>query len=374
MKKTLAILLALILALVNVAALAESTDANILKENNKTETYNNKDNADDPNNGKDVGTASMPVILTLPKVYEVNEADGVTPVVPDHTLVFTVAQGEIEENAAAEFPATDPSIANVKIEGGKGTITLTLPSYTAVGVYNYTITETNKDPDGKTVAGVQYPTETYALKVTVVQGEGLALGGITASGLVVAGVALRKGEAAEKLYEIENEYKAGSLKITKQVTGNMGDLSKEFDITVTFTPASGTTVFSDIACSGTGKVDGAEPATIEAGTAGWDAAKEITITLADDQYVLFDNIPSGVTYTVVEDDYTTEENGEYDDAAYDGNEEGTIEDAAIETVITNNKDIEIDTGVTVESVPYIMILAVVMIGAALLVLRKREEY
>ena len=381
MKKLLAILLVMALVLVNVAALAESTASNILKDNQKTELYNNTANKEDPNNNKDVGTATAPFTVKLTKKYT---EEGINPVVPDHSVVFTVATAGIEENEAAAYPSPDLTIGTVTegvadgvvdIVDGEGEMKINLPEYTAVGVYNYILTETNKDKNGKTIAGVQYPTETYKLKVTVVQGEGLALGGIDAKGLVVAGVALRKGEATDKLAEIENLYSAGSLEISKKVTGNMGDLTKEFDITVTFTPESGTTVFSDIGCTGTGKVNGAAPAAISAGE-GW-TSKEIKVTLANGQSVKFDNIPSGVTYKVEEDDYTTEAGGEYDTAKYDGKETGIIAKTNIEeisTEIINNKDIDIDTGVSMETVPYIMILALALIGAAVLFIRKREEY
>ena len=41
--------------------------------------------------------------------------------------------------------------------------------------------------------------------------------------------------------------------------------------------------------------------------------------------------------------------------------------------ITNNKDIDVDTGVSLDSLPYILVLAAVAVIAAVLFVRKRRE-
>ena len=92
-----------------------------------------------------------------------------------------------------------------------------------------------------------------------------------------------------------------------------------------------------------------------------------TITIA--------NLPYGVTYTVVEDDYTTEAKGGYDEASYVWSDETNkkIDSETDTVVITNNKGVTVDTGINLDSLPYIMILAVAALGMVGFVAKKRKE-
>ena len=168
----------------------------------------------------------------------------------------------------------------------------------------------------------------------------------------------------------------------------MGDTTKLFPITVVLTAPEGDKVFGTVGVTITGdkatvKVGSTEIKTeIAAETAGW-TTKTLSLQLANGDTVKFDNLPEGVTYTVVEDEAIThtaatqnEAEQANPDAYYVENEVETATALTADATVTisNTKTVEIDTGVTLETVPYIMILAVTMIGAALLVIRKREEY
>ena len=84
---------------------------------------------------------------------------------------------------------------------------------------------------------------------------------------------------------------------------------------------------------------------------------------------MFTNIPYGVTYTVAESDYTGEG---YDAPTYTYGDDTQAVDSASETVeIVNNKGGRVDTGVSLDSLPYVMLLTLVCGGMALLVTRKR---
>ena len=155
--------------------------------------------------------------------------------------------------------------------------------------------------------------------------------------------------------------------MNKQVTGNLGDLDKNFNVTVTFTAPEGETVGAPIYYTD----NGVEKAI----TAGWKDTNSVTIDLKHDETVTFSNIPEGVTYTVVEDDYTGDG---YDTAAYVFSDEGKLVNGAIDgenkdsVVITNNKEAKVDTGIALDSMPYIMILAVVAGAFVLTSFKKRE--
>jgi pilin isopeptide linkage protein len=297
--------------------------------------------------------------VTLTKTYNL-EGAGTSPT---ETFSFSTLKCTSVTDAAAGVTTDNapvPTIDTVKFEAGaagdttKGvqTATITLPTYTSVGVYTYTFTET----DNKT-AGVTYRSDAIKLVVTVIEQDGKVR---------VAGVYTES--SGEKSGEFENTYSAGSLNVTKTVTGPLGDKTKEFNVTVTFTAPKDKTVNSTITY-----VDGTDSKTIvpENWTNGVATAE---ITLKDAETVSFTNIPYDVTYTVVEDDYTGDG---YDSAKYAYVDETTtattkIIDSAKETAtITNNKGADPDTGITLDSMPYVVMLVVVCAGLFVVLAKKR---
>lgn len=248
-----------------------------------------------------------------------------------------------------------PTIASVTYAAGeagsataKKTIAITLPTYTAVGIYTYTFTEN----DGKT-AGVTYRSGAIELVVTVIE----------QNGKVRVAAVHTEGEGEEKSGEFNNEYSAGSLTVGKTVTGIMGDQQKEFTVKVTFTAPEGDTVREAISYT-----DGTETETI---AAGWNTTAEATITLKHNETVTFTNIPYGVTYTVVEDDYTADG---YAAAAYafdDANK--TIDSDAEKVQITNTKGGTVDTAVSMESLPFVVMLTIAGAGLVAFAVRRRVE-
>ena len=79
------------------------------------------------------------------------------------------------------------------------------------------------------------------------------------------------------------------------------------------------------------------------------------------------NLPYNVTYTVTETadaDYETTKTGDT----------GTINAAEQTAAFTNTKEGSIDTGVTTENLPYVLLIGfVVLAGAALLIKRKAHN-
>lgn len=296
--------------------------------------------------------------VTLTKEYKLTNADTTSPA---ETFAFSALTCTNVTDAADSVTTTNapvPTIASVSYTAGeaggenaKKNITITLPTYTSVGIYTYTFTET----DGGT-AGVTYRSGAITLVVTVIEQDGK----------VRVAAVHTEGEGEAKSGEFNNEYSAGSLSVKKTVTGIMGDQQKEFTVKVTFYAPEGDTVREDITY-----VDGTETKTIEAGE-GWTGSKEVEITLKHDETVTFTNIPYGVTYTVVENDYTAEADGGYNAASYNFDDNNKKIDTASENVtITNNKDGEIDTGINMDSMPYILLLAVACMGLFVFISKKR---
>ena len=279
-----------------------------------------------------------------------------------------------------EYAAGDAGSANAK-----KTATITMPKYEAVGVYTYTFNEKDNN-----TAGVTYYGKTMTLVVTVVQDDAgkVRVAAVHCESPVDTSYS-EEGEAVDgtKTDKFVNVYSAGELKITKEVTGNLGDLEKQFKMTVTFTAPNGDTVNETISYN-----DGTEQ-TI---AAGWTGTKSVDIYVKHDETVTFTNVPYGVTYTVTEGDYTGEG---YDAPVYSAKlpvsiaevwcqkgatntvngtkyeyEDALVVDTANEAVkVVNNKEAEVDTGIVLESAPYVLILAVAVIGLAVVFSKKRYE-
>lgn len=160
---------------------------------------------------------------------------------------------------------------------------------------------------------------------------------------------------------------SANLTVTKTVTGKLGDTNKAF--TFTITKADGTAV--NIASANI-EISEADRAKVE-----WlDNGK---FTLKDGASITFKNLPSG-EYKIVEDDYTGEKYETSwqigtDGKVYEKNRTATVTIGTTEQTVhfTNHRTLEPDLGVLLDTLPYIVILAVVAGGVALLMLRKRRK-
>lgn len=156
---------------------------------------------------------------------------------------------------------------------------------------------------------------------------------------------------------------SANLTVTKTVTGKLGDTNKAFTFTITKDGKPVNNITEDnIEVS-----DGAQ----------WLNDGNGKFTLKDGATITFKNLPSG-EYKVVEDDYK----GEKYETSYvvdSGTPENrreasvTIGTDAKQIDFTNHRTLEPDLGVLLDTLPYIVILAVVAGGVALLMLRKRRK-
>lgn len=192
-----------------------------------------------------------------------------------------------------------------------------------------------------------------------------------------------------------------NVTITKQVTGLLGDTNKEFTFNVSITTKDGKVYSNDVTAK-----------------KGNDTVPLTNFTLKHNETVTLENVPIGATITVTEsapgEHYNVSATGHSDEqngrdnvtftyvavanTATAGNadeadlmllsmDEGTAVDADGDAVaydsgiqvnnnqiiVTNHCGLLPDTGVLLDTLPYIVILAVVAGGVALLMLRKRRK-
>ena len=158
---------------------------------------------------------------------------------------------------------------------------------------------------------------------------------------------------------------SANLTVTKTVTGKLGDTNKAF--TFQILDASGNPV---TLTTGNYEFSNTNGALLNDGT-------NSKFTLKDGASITFKNLPSG-EYKIVEEDYT----GEKYETSYvvdsgtstDGQEATvTIGTDAKQINFTNHRTLEPDLGVLLDTLPYLVILAVVAGGVALLMLRKHRK-
>lgn len=309
-------------------------------------------------------TSAPTTYEALIKTYDLVGTDDTT-LYPAETLTFTSTP------AVGNPDTTNLTVNNLVVTGNKDQkLVINVPAYSKVGVYHYTITE-----NAGNTQGVTYTNGAVELSVLVeydyndTDGDGYGLKatiGVTNS----AG----EGEEAVKHNTFTNTYSLGSLTVSKEVAGNLASQTQKFDIDVTFT--SDKPVLSTITCG-----DGQ---TIT--SANWTLAEsvytaKVTVKLSHGDNVTFSNIPAGVTYTVVEQakHEAADPNGSNPETGYtvtyaDEKSAGTITADTVDTVkVVNTKGTAVNTGVVLDSLPYILLIAVAVVAVVLFTARKRRN-
>lgn len=303
-------------------------------------------------------TSAPATYEALIKTYNVVGGNDAT-LYPAETLTFTSTP------AVGNPDTTNLTVNDLEVTGNTNQkLVINVPAYTKVGVYHYTITEN----PGNT-QGVTYTTDAVNVSVLVEydytdeDGDGYGL-----KATIGVTNAAGEGEGELKHDTFTNTYSLGSLTVSKEVAGNLASQSQEFDIDVTFT--SDQPVLSTITCG-----DGQ---TIAPGD--WqDGSAAVTVRLAHGEDVTFNNIPAGVTYTVTEQakHEAADPNGSNPETGYTvtyEGETGTIaENVTAAAKVINTKGTTVNTGVVLDSLPYVLLIAVAVVAVVLFTVRKRRN-
>ena len=158
-----------------------------------------------------------------------------------------------------------------------------------------------------------------------------------------------------------------TVKIKKLVTGSMGDKSKQFNFTVSIK-------------------NGDMYLPFEINDTSYTETKPANILLKNDETTTLTKVPVGATVTITEDDYS---GSRYETSyAIKNSDSGKNRIATIsdiqqlnndeniphEVTFTNNKDAIPDTGLDLNTTPYILALGIVAAGAGVLLFRRRKRW
>lgn len=158
-----------------------------------------------------------------------------------------------------------------------------------------------------------------------------------------------------------------SVKVAKQVTGNFGDKNREFKFEITFTDANGKALRLV-------QTDKAPTYSITSDTTV--GGEKLTVLMKDKDEITVNNVPIGGTLVVTETEasgyQTSYKIGETE--SKEGNVARYIvpENGGTITFI-NHRNVSPDTGVLVDSLPYILMIACVAGAAALFLIRRRKN-
>lgn len=187
------------------------------------------------------------------------------------------------------------------------------------------------------------------------------------------------GKKVDGANAFTNTYTANKVVISKDIKGSLGDLAAKFNFKVKLSYANGKAVGQYVGA----KVIDYTGETADIKNQVWviDGTTEHSISLGRNQSITLENLPEGVTVTVVETDGSEYIVTKSDDTT------GTLENSTITATISkvndalvdgkigfiNTKEGTPDMGVVLDNAPYIAMLAIVAIGGVALMLNKRRR-
>ncbi len=318
-----------------------------------------------------------------PTVPDVNQ-NGQVPI----TKEFEMADGLTTPAAIFKFTATSQTqdalpatITDVTYQAGEtGTLKdgkYVISKNTAIsftgnwkhaGEYVYTVTEKQEN-----MPNVTYDTSSYTLRVYVINGtNGLEIEKITAQGAT--------GKTDKILFTNTYAKNDATLTIEKNTEGDYADKTRKFDFEITFTksPMSDQTTFTG---------------TIGAQSVECTAGQTKTFKLADGEQLVFNNLPVGTTYmvkelaatdgytpkvTVIENQTTTVTNKtvqetEALDTLKENRKNNLVGENENKVTFTNTyKDVAV-TGIVMNNLPFILLVAVAIVAFVSLAVVKRRR-
>ncbi|MBS5198127.1 MAG: hypothetical protein KHY93_13435 [Clostridiales bacterium] len=313
---------------------------------------------------------------TVPITKEFEMADGLRT--PAATFKFTASPQTQDALPATITNVTYQAGETGTFKDGKYVISKdTAISFTGnwkhAGEYVYTVTETQEN-----MTNVTYDTSSYKLRVYVINGtNGLEVEKITAQKITAQGAS---GKTNKILFTNTYTKNDATLTIEKNTEGDYADKTRKFDFEITFTksPMSDRTTFTG---------------TIGAQSAEYIAGQTETFKLADGEQLVFHNLPVGTTYvvrelaapdgykpsvTVVENRTTTvnrtaAQEGDALDTLKEGGKNNLVGENENKVTFTNTyKDVAV-TGIVMNNLPFILLVAVAIVAFVSLAVIKRRR-
>lgn len=229
--------------------------------------------------------------------------------------------------------------------------------FPGIGVYRYTVSEKQGD-----VEGITYDTKKWTVDVYVGNKEG---GGFEPKFIV----SKKQGTDVKKPISFNNSFATTSLKVTKKVTGNTGELQKDFTFKLMLKAGECFEAGQIVKLQKSGSTDKIDV------TIG----KEYQFTLKNGESIQLDKLPVGISYQLEEveadkDGYKTTaslKEGDGQSKMYQLDAEQKTDKSADEIVVTNKRDTQVPTGVVGTLAPF-AVLSIVAIGGVIYITKRKK--
>lgn len=257
------------------------------------------------------------------------------------------------------------------------TVDLSEVTFNKPGIYRYVITETATSQDG--ITNDTNTTRTLDVHVAYAEGSETELEVTSYALYLTAPVTDDDFATTDKVNGFTNTYTTHNLTLEKQVTGNQGDRNKYFKFTVSITNAVKGTVYNVDLTNADSNPNVNDGTTNPNQLVATDGTVTATYYLKDDQSITIKGLTGGTHYTITEESYSsdgyTTTNTVDGTASSQGDTTGekTMGDSFHKVVFTNKKDGTVPTGILIETGPYILMGAVVIIGLVALLATSRRR-
>lgn len=291
-------------------------------------------------------------------------------VVVNETLTFTsTAKTTNPDGGTANLTVANLTVSSLN----PGALTVTIPSLSVAGKYEWVI----KENAGKT-PGVTYSTDEVHVLVLVEYDnvtKALKIANTTSYIMGTEGKNDDGTPVVTKKKDFTNTFKSGSFTVAKDVEGNMSNLNDEFSISVVLTSANKPGTKMTVA----GDVIGPDAWEYMSETKVWQYSCVKEYSEAGGLKT-FSDIPVGVSVTVYETSTEPEDiNGYTFEGIYIGKakqnggvaELTVADDTIADITVKNTNESTIITGVSTESLPYIVLIGVVALVGAAMIIRRR---
>lgn len=289
--------------------------------------------------------------------------------VPATSFEFTITPGTVADGTtvdgvpvvAGSAAITDITYANptVNTDGTQVTYvaTVTLPTYTAPGIYNYEVKEVEGSYDG-----MSYDKNTHSMNVYVNNKNEVY-------GVTVDGIAYGKGDSKKDL-TFNNTYTTYKLTVNKVVAGLMGVQGDEFDFTVRITGAKDEE-YTIVKAGGQSETIKTAEVALKNGSKIYVATTTVTLTGGQNFEVY--GLSESDKFEIVEADYSSDGYKTTNTKVADSLTTGTVTMGKTnqEVTYTNTKQPTSPTGVIMNIAPYA--LMVVLAGAFAVVFLTRRN-
>ena len=311
----------------------------------------------------------------------------------------TVTFAPTDTAGAKEGKPGDNSATDFKYATKLVTVDFTGVKYNTPGIYRYKITETASTAPGITDDVEAVRTLDVYVKYSNEESQTLAVDSyVLYEGIPTTDAQFAqdgsKGQAATdtKSDGYVNEYTTYDLTLAKTVTGNQGDRDKFFKFTVEISNAVPGTVYNVIiptdgptetdleegdVLSGDGQNVNLNELTVGAAQ-GEDTTGSVTATyyLKHGQSIVIQGLTAGTKYEITEtnystDGYTTTNTDNATDGKTTTKKDMPAEDYTV--TFTNHKEGTVPTGILLETAPYLILGAVVVVGLVVLFATRRRR-